>query len=75
MSQPKRRQGRKGGPQEYVQWDTAKVSYIAQQAGSEAHWFVFRMTRDTAKALSTLAGPMDRDKAVLAAYEFALAKA
>ena len=67
----KRIEGRKGEPQEFVEFQTPKANYIAQEAGGR--WFIFKLAKPS-KAVSTLAGPLTKEKAIEEAELCAIAQ-
>lgn len=64
----KRIEGRKGEPQEFVEFQTPRANYIAQEAGGQ--WFVFYYGKPDG-AVKTLDGPLTKDNAILRAEQFA----
>ena len=62
MPKIKRIEGRLGEPQEYVEFQTKAINYVAQEAGGV--WYVFRVV---AAGVRTLYGPLPKAAAIFAA--------
>jgi hypothetical protein len=65
MAKIKRLEGRIGEPQEFVEFQTKDIDYVAQEAGGV--WYVFRVQRKGMDGVRTLYGPLPKTAAIAAA--------